>query len=117
MKKMKTLKIKDTSYEVVDDAARTDISELKSDIKNIHQSSSLVDFENINWIEDTYIDNNTGEEVSYAKWVATDYIELSPQKLACVHLNDDGVFSGFLGLVYYAWYDSNKKYLTGAKQK
>ena len=31
MKKMKTLKIKDTSYEVVDDAARTDISELKSD--------------------------------------------------------------------------------------
>ena len=31
MKKMKTLKIKDTSYEVVDDAARTDIGELKSD--------------------------------------------------------------------------------------
>ena len=29
MKKMKTLKIKDTSYEVVDDAARTDIGELK----------------------------------------------------------------------------------------
>lgn len=90
------------------------VSRLKEDIKNIHQSSSLVDFENINWIEDTYIDNNTGEEVSYAKWVATDYIELPPQKLACVHLNDDGVFSGFLGRVYYAWYDSNKKYLTGA---
>ena len=32
MKKMKTLKIKDTSYEVVDDAARTDIGELKGDI-------------------------------------------------------------------------------------
>lgn len=34
MKKMKTLKIKDISYEVVDDAARTDIGELKGDLNN-----------------------------------------------------------------------------------
>ena len=90
-----------------------EINLLKESITNIHQASSLIDFENINWIEDTYIDNNTGEEISYPKWVATDYIELPPQKLACIHLNDDGVFSVFAGYVYYAWYDSNKKYLTG----
>lgn len=89
------------------------ISSLRTDIKNIHQSSSLVDFENIKWIENTYIDHNTGEEIPYENWVATDYIELSPQKLACIHLNNDGVFSVFAGHVYYAWYDSNKKYLTG----
>lgn len=90
---------------------------LKESMTNIHQSSSLVDFENISWIENAYIDNNTGEEIPYANWVATDYIELTPQRLACIHLNDDGIFSGFLGQVYYAWYDSDKKYLIGANRK
>ena len=109
----------DAAQEIRDSAEKIDknaeaVSQLKEDITNIHQASSLIDFENINWIEDTYIDNNTGEEISYSKWVATDYIELTPQRLACIHLNDDGIFSGFLGLVYYAWYDSKRKYLTGA---
>lgn len=111
----KSAKIVRNVAETLSDLEREN-SELKGDIKNIHQSSSLVDFENINWIKNVYIDNNTGEEVSYANWVATDYIELSPQKLACVHLNDDGVFSIFDALVYYAWYDSNKKYLIGSNK-
>lgn len=90
-----------------------DVSSLKEVTANIHQASSLIDFENIKWIKNAYIDQNTGKEIFYANWVATDYIELSPQKLACAHLNDDGVFSVFAGHVYYAWYDSNKKYLIG----
>ena len=81
--------------------------------KHIITSQTIIDFDNISYTDNMYVDEKTGELVSYNEWKSTDYIEIEPKEYALLHVPTGGVFSKFIAFVYYAWYDAEKNYLQG----
>ena len=58
-------------------------------------------------IPDIYIDNNSGAEVSYAGWSATDFLEVSGDSTVVVGTSSD-TYNNY----YNCFYDANKSYIS-----
>ena len=88
-----------------------EINSLKEDIGNkIIQSVNLFDGK---IKQNYYIDQTTGEETAYTDWCCSDFIKVNPSiEYYCYALNSSNVFSK-AGNIYYAFYDKNKRYITG----
>lgn len=105
MKKMKTLKIKNNSYEVVDDAARTDIGELKSDIDNV---TIEIEGKNINSSENEigYIDDDGTLRNYQDCWRSKDFISVKQNGNICAYQ-----ISYMNNVVRVCQYDKNKLFI------
>ena len=87
------------------------IGSLKEDLDNkIIQSVNLFDGK---IKQNYYINQTTGEETAYTDWCCSDFIKTNPSiEYYCYALNSSNVFSK-AGNIYYAFYDKNKRYITG----
>ena len=98
-------------------ASKKEVAKINNNVddikKHIITSQTIIDFDNISYTDNTYVDNTTGELVSYDEWKSTDYIEIEPKEYGLLHAPTGGVFSNFITFVYYAWYDAEKNYLQG----
>ena len=85
-------------------AVREQVSELKSDIVNIYGDETISEYK-LNWIENEYVNGNTGEIITYNGWKRTDYTEIKkdfPLYFTTNQTTDNE---------YGAYYDENKNYV------
>lgn len=89
----------------------TEISEIKENIDDCI-SMSLNLYNGI-YKDGYYINQTNGEETQYENWCCSDFIKIKPKKeYYCFSINSSNVYSKS-GNIYYAFYDTNKKYITG----
>lgn len=64
-----------TTYDTAGNAVRGQYSQLKEDLINIYGDETISKYK-LNWIENEYVNGNTGEIITYNGWKRTDYTEI-----------------------------------------
>lgn len=87
------------------------IGKLSEEIGTIVDIFSANEWKKFDWISNEYIDNKTGEVLSYEKWHRTDYIDISTAESPLTFRVDGHIDTG----LYNAFYDANKQFISSFK--